>query len=586
MKSKEFGARLRVLRKQAGFSQRELASKIGVNFSYLSKIESGAMPPPSEKVVLQLADALNADKDELLTLAGKIPADIAQILKDRETLQLLRSRGNQKKVRVSDKISGKIREAMTINFKNFSRVALAIMLVVSIGASLWFASPTPVRALEIAITDSAGAALGSGTFGSTYTFQVKITIEADELLPIRDVSIKIYNADFGGNTYFDAYEGLSHVAEVYTAYPTGGDGNAAYIKTTPDSLWGYSTSGVTNVTWRAYGYLFAPVVGGYGYASGSAATSLTYDFRWTPSTDWQAGDYKIAPQITAQDGQIIIKNSSSFALSHDDEDTTVITGAGGAAIVTPEPAVVITDTGVAADVVDVSADVSTVITDEGVFVQDIVIETADATLTIAEGASGTTAEGLPLEQITVATVEDPTDPPADKSIVSSTVDLGPDGAEFPDGLELTIPYNDTVDPDRYYLVIAMLGDDGEWDILTGPFIIDETLKTIKTTIFHFTQFTVLAEEPVVEEPVVEKPVVKKPVVEKPVVEKPVVEKPVVEKPVAEKPVVEKPVVEKPVVEEPAVEEPTKGTNWTPIIAGIAGAIVIIVIIWLVIRRRR
>ena len=87
MGAKQFGNRLRQLRKQAGATQRELAHKTRLNFTYLSKIETGVFPPPSEKVILQLAEALNADKDELITLAGKVPSDIAQILRSRETLE-------------------------------------------------------------------------------------------------------------------------------------------------------------------------------------------------------------------------------------------------------------------------------------------------------------------------------------------------------------------------------------------------------------------------------------------------------------------------------------------------------------------
>lgn len=49
METQEFGARLRELRKQASLSQRELADKVGVNFTYLSKIESGVMPPPQRE---------------------------------------------------------------------------------------------------------------------------------------------------------------------------------------------------------------------------------------------------------------------------------------------------------------------------------------------------------------------------------------------------------------------------------------------------------------------------------------------------------------------------------------------------------
>ena len=91
MEAKSFGARLRQLRIQAGMTQRELADRVNIDFTYLSKIKSQAVPPPSEKVILQLAEALDADKDELIILAGRVPSDIAQILKNGKTLQRLRS---------------------------------------------------------------------------------------------------------------------------------------------------------------------------------------------------------------------------------------------------------------------------------------------------------------------------------------------------------------------------------------------------------------------------------------------------------------------------------------------------------------
>ena len=92
----EFGSKLRELRKQAGMSQREVAEKVKIDFTYLSKIESGVMDPPSQKVIVKLAEVLNADRDELITLAGKVPSDLAQILKDKEVLKFLRSSDSQK----------------------------------------------------------------------------------------------------------------------------------------------------------------------------------------------------------------------------------------------------------------------------------------------------------------------------------------------------------------------------------------------------------------------------------------------------------------------------------------------------------
>ncbi|MDP6501073.1 MAG: helix-turn-helix transcriptional regulator, partial [Dehalococcoidales bacterium] len=51
-----FSERLRTLRERAGLSQAELATIIGVNFTYLSKIENGVKPPPSGKVISKLAN--------------------------------------------------------------------------------------------------------------------------------------------------------------------------------------------------------------------------------------------------------------------------------------------------------------------------------------------------------------------------------------------------------------------------------------------------------------------------------------------------------------------------------------------------
>ncbi len=138
MEAQEFGVRLRELRIQARLTQRELANKVNVDFSYLSKIENGVLPPPSEKVILRLAESLNADIDELFTLAGRIPADIAQILKSREALQFLRSDRTQKKIRASGKKEG----AIKMGYKSLARIAIATILVITIGAAIWFASPS------------------------------------------------------------------------------------------------------------------------------------------------------------------------------------------------------------------------------------------------------------------------------------------------------------------------------------------------------------------------------------------------------------------------------------------------------------
>jgi transcriptional regulator with XRE-family HTH domain len=76
-----FGARLRELRKAKDLSQRALADKVGINFTYLSKVESERLDfaqYPSEDLIRKLAKVLKADVDELLLLAKKIPPDIRE----------------------------------------------------------------------------------------------------------------------------------------------------------------------------------------------------------------------------------------------------------------------------------------------------------------------------------------------------------------------------------------------------------------------------------------------------------------------------------------------------------------------------
>jgi HTH-type transcriptional regulator, competence development regulator len=68
------------------FSVRKLAAAIGVEPSYLSKVERGEQPPPSERTVIALADALGEDRDFLLALAGKVSEDLLMIIRMRPKL--------------------------------------------------------------------------------------------------------------------------------------------------------------------------------------------------------------------------------------------------------------------------------------------------------------------------------------------------------------------------------------------------------------------------------------------------------------------------------------------------------------------
>jgi HTH-type transcriptional regulator, competence development regulator len=74
-----FGDRVRALRTTRGFSQRALGERVGVSFTYISKVENGKLDfgdYPSEDLIRRLAAALDADEEELLLLAEKIPEPI------------------------------------------------------------------------------------------------------------------------------------------------------------------------------------------------------------------------------------------------------------------------------------------------------------------------------------------------------------------------------------------------------------------------------------------------------------------------------------------------------------------------------
>src|SRR5512144_1139857 len=74
------------------FSLRQLATRIGVEPSYLSKIERGLEPRPSEDTTKALAKELGEDPDVLLAMAGKVSSDLQAIIRKRPQLfaQLIR----------------------------------------------------------------------------------------------------------------------------------------------------------------------------------------------------------------------------------------------------------------------------------------------------------------------------------------------------------------------------------------------------------------------------------------------------------------------------------------------------------------
>lgn len=65
------------------FSVRQVAQRIGVEPSFLSKVERDEVPPPSEAKIVALARELGQDPDVLLALAGKVSSDLQDAIRRR-----------------------------------------------------------------------------------------------------------------------------------------------------------------------------------------------------------------------------------------------------------------------------------------------------------------------------------------------------------------------------------------------------------------------------------------------------------------------------------------------------------------------
>jgi transcriptional regulator with XRE-family HTH domain len=63
-----------------------VAGRLGIQPSYLSKVERGEVAPPSEATIVRLAGELDVDADVLLALAGKVSSDLQEAIRRRPEL--------------------------------------------------------------------------------------------------------------------------------------------------------------------------------------------------------------------------------------------------------------------------------------------------------------------------------------------------------------------------------------------------------------------------------------------------------------------------------------------------------------------
>jgi len=482
MESMEFGARLRQLRNRAGLSQRKLADRVGIDYSYLSKIENGVIPPPSEQVIRRLAEVLDADGGELLRLAGKITGDVSSMLKKRGAMRVLRAYNT---------ISEVPRMIKMKNIRKVGKIATPIVLVIAVAASLLFAAPLPAEALSITVTNtSGGAVLPTAYLGTEYALKVIINVEDMDVLPIVRVDVRIVKA--GDPTRKATLRNLPLCAVSKRAHPLveGVASGTAAVASEVGTYWGYGYARRTGYGYGygygvGWGYMYPPSLfgygySGYGYGTYRGATSITYTVYWTPPTctTW-AGTYKVQPIVYTQGSNL----GSAFTVPT--IPTFTVSQIGGAAA-PQQPQEV--EPGV--------WDVSDVVTSSGTFTNDVTLQSDDnrVSLTIPSGTVGLTADVQPLSQISLTPSASPADPPAGSYLIGGLVyEIGPTGATFDPPITLTFTYDPADLPagmSEDDLTIAVYNEaTGGWDELTVT--IDPATNTVSVTLAHLSKYAVM-----------------------------------------------------------------------------------------------
>lgn len=86
-----FGTYIQRIRRARGWTQRKVATELGIDFTYLSKLENGRGEAPGDETIRKLAELLELDPETLLALAGKVPTELRQMAQaDREFAVFLR----------------------------------------------------------------------------------------------------------------------------------------------------------------------------------------------------------------------------------------------------------------------------------------------------------------------------------------------------------------------------------------------------------------------------------------------------------------------------------------------------------------
>jgi transcriptional regulator with XRE-family HTH domain len=77
----EFGQYVKEQRQQKGLGLRQVARAAQMSPTYLSQIERGEQRWPTEEILINLANALAHSQSDLMSRAGRLSADILELLK-------------------------------------------------------------------------------------------------------------------------------------------------------------------------------------------------------------------------------------------------------------------------------------------------------------------------------------------------------------------------------------------------------------------------------------------------------------------------------------------------------------------------
>lgn len=107
----EFAKTIQNKRKEKEYTLEELAGKLDVGKSYLSKLENDRVPAPSKDLIKKIAEVLFLDYEQLSIMAGRITDSMVKDL-DLKKVELFRAMKDKK---ISDADYDKIRKIIDDN---------------------------------------------------------------------------------------------------------------------------------------------------------------------------------------------------------------------------------------------------------------------------------------------------------------------------------------------------------------------------------------------------------------------------------------------------------------------------------------